>query len=138
MDEIYSLIGKAIEKFQILEHYLYLLLFVEIIGGDTKDIKSIPYENIEGLTKMEKKTLGGKLTKIKQLKIFEDERDTTVLEYLKDRRNYVVHNFFNENKLNTEKEISDKVEELSLINKDFELINAAIKKFLIDYAKNNQ
>ena len=137
MDEIYRLIGKAIEQFQMLEQYFYLLLFVETIGIDAKDINSIPHKDIVEFNKLEKMTLGAKLNKIKQLKIIEDKRDTTVLEYLKDKRNYVAHEFFNDNKLKSEKEISDKIEELSLINKDFDLINSAVKKFLIDYAKNN-
>ena len=67
MDEIYRLIGKAIEQFQMLEQYFYLLLFVETIGIDAKDINSIPHKDIEEFNKLEKMTLGAKLNKIKQL-----------------------------------------------------------------------
>ena len=138
MEEIYSLIGKILEKFQIFEQQLYLLLY---IGTKKNCCENDDYAQIEQLynfTKMEKASLGKKFEKIKDLKIIADERSVDLIEYFITTRNKITHYFFIENNLKTKKDIISSIKELNIVNEDFKMINSAIKKYLIDYAKENK
>lgn len=48
-----------------------------------------------------RKTLGAKLDKIKELRVWEHEHNIIVFDYLRKSRNYVVHQFFLKNNIDT-------------------------------------
>ena len=128
MDEIYRLVGQLIYHFQIVEQHISLLVYKKstdatLNSKSRKDINSI-FNDIYN------KTFGHKLNKIKRLNILDTNTDTIVLEYIKNKRNYIVHNFFTENSFNTITDIDTHTNELTQILHDTEIVATAIELFI--------
>jgi len=120
MKEIYFIIGKLINSFQILENHLKLLLH------DFYCQKENPNDIMQSLSKIDKNTLGKNLLTIKKCAIFESEHDISLLKFLNDKRNYIVHHFFAENDFSNQSEIELHKQSLRQLFNNVEMINKAL------------
>ena len=133
MDEIFNLVGRLIKEFQELENNLALLVYLYnckqkgcMPSGFNKDGLKIYFNLSEA-------TLGRKLKEIREMNMFEDEYDFVVLNFLKDKRNYIVHTFFSENKLSSNAEMNFAKEQLNLRLKEAKLVSNAIDRMIHYY-----
>ena len=131
MKEIYYIIGKLINSFQILENNLELLLY------DFCYQNGNPAHIIKDLTDIDKKTLGKKLSSIKQYAIFEDSHDISILKFLNEKRRYIVHYFFADNDFSNQSEIESHKQSLLHLLNDVEMINKALLHMIADNNKNS-
>jgi len=132
MENIYNLVGKTIEEFQRLEEMLALIVYFCRLEKSkiAIDINKAKEKALIEFAKLDKKPLGEKLKKIEGLKFFEEENDIIVLNFLRDKRNYVAHNFFLKNTFNSESDIISRENELMDIRKWSKLINSALIRLL--------
>lgn len=134
MESIYNLVGKNIESFQKLENNLALLIYFSYLPNEcelcTNNKFGAREKALEEWDKADKATLGCKLKRIEELKIFETDNDIMVLSFLTDKRNYIVHNFFTNNTFITNPDIESHKKELLEIYKWNEIINTALIRML--------
>ena len=121
MNKIYCLIGKLTQSFQHIEEYLSLSIY--LYDTNTREFL------LKHFLSIETKSLGLKLNTIKKLQILE-ENDITVLEYIKNKRNYIIHRYFLENNFTCKLDIKQSINELSALLKEIQLIERALKKSL--------
>lgn len=121
MQEIYISIGKLVHRFQELEETLLLIL----VSDNTKECS----ENFI----FEERTLGAKISKTKELHIFESANDPLVLDYIKNKRNWLIHSFFTSFNFSKEEDKLKAKEVLSALKDEAELIVKAVKRFACDY-----
>lgn len=134
MNEIYFLIGKLIQSFQTLENSLALLVYFHFCDK-TCISKNNQKQALKELLAMNEKTLGQKLSKIKSIKLFESESDLNVLSFIKDKRNYIAHHFFNDNEFGTKADIELRKIELLEIAHNTDMINMALLRMVEDCRK---
>ncbi len=132
MERIYTLVGKVVCEFQKLEDSLFLIVFDFLYKKGVLQ-SSLKFQNkdFQSLIVYSEKTLGFKLNHIKTLKIFQDNNDIDVLEFLKNKRNYIIHHFFLDNKFKSEEEIEMAEIELQQLFSDIKLILKALKNILL-------
>lgn len=136
MEEIYILIGKSIEQFQRLEENLILLLFCYYKKQCNNEELILKEKVLNKLTELEKKTMGTKLNAIKEFKVFEEKNDISVMEYLTNKRNYIVHEFFIKNEFKTNNDIEKNKKEIEQIYKDTKFMVKSITNMIIYYRDN--
>ena len=122
MDKIYILIGQLLQSFQKIEEYLSLSIFFLFDEGAQGT-------NLKDFLGTEDKTFGAKLASIRNLQFFK-QSDLTILEYIKNQRNYIAHHYFLEHSFICEQDIVQATDELSSLLKDTQLIECALKNCL--------
>lgn len=124
MEKIYNLVGKLLREFQELEENLsYIVYRMDTESGKKNAILVF------------NKSLGGKIRYIEKENSF-GENDITVFDYLKEKRNYLVHEFFID--LREKEDLSEKEKELSDLMENVNLINSALLRMAIEYYKNEK
>lgn len=130
MNEVYRLVGEILHRFQNIETYFTLSVY--------KISLDLPYDNnlhkriLSTFYKMQDKTFGQKLETIKNIGTLGICDDIVVLEYLRDKRNYVAHDFFSANEFNTTQDIETRKKELLQILQDTKIIEKAIRRAICD------
>lgn len=123
MEKIYNLTGKLLRAFQELENNLSYIVYRKDKEIGKKDA-----------TYIFNKSMGIKIKYIEKEKSF-DKNDIVIFDYLRERRNYLVHEFFidlrEENLIEKEKELSDMIENVNLIN-------SALLGMAVEYYKNEK
>lgn len=125
MDEIYHLVGQLIHHFQIIEQYITLLVYKKTINLPLDDESKEEIYHI--INDIYDKSFGHKLKKIQDLNILNTNTDEIVLEYIKNKRNYIAHNSFTEKSFNTYEGIKSHALELTQILHDTKIVETAIK-----------
>lgn len=132
MNEIFRLAGHAICIFQNIESRLALLIYLYYRTDDNRQDQNSYQLALEQFAEMDSKTLSAKIKKIETLKMFESKNDINVLEFLNDKRNYLAHMFFVENKFDTEDDIEKRTGELTLIINDANIIAKALGYMVLE------
>ena len=130
MDKIYLLLGKCLQIFQMLEESLALLIYYHECNAIQTDKTTAKKNALSLWVEYDRKTLGAKLDKIKELKVWEHEHDIIVIDYLRQNRNYVVHRFFLENDIDTPEQVQHSTTQLETIFKDASLIVKVLGRLL--------
>lgn len=132
MDILYNLVGRNICIFQKIEMHLALLIYCNYNEARCDNRRLVA---LKQYAEIDDKSLGIKIEKIRALKIFESENDITILNFLKDERNYIAHNFFIENNFNNDDDIEMHKNELLQILREAELIEKALNKMVSEQIK---
>lgn len=135
MEKIYLYIGQIISDIQKVEECLGVLATFKGYKQLTQD-KEITEKELAELLQIDRKTLGEKLKKLEEFKVFENKDDITILRYIKAKRNYLVHSFFLDNKFDSPLEIEKGKNELIQFQSDVHLILKALKGFTSDCMRN--
>ncbi len=138
MDTIYSLVGKCIQLFQMLENCLALLIYYHECDTISEDKKLAKQIALQHWNDYDTKTLGEKLHRIKKLNFWESENDLLVFDYLRSNRNFLVHKYFFENDFDTSEQIKENIRQLETIFKDVSFIVTALEKMLADEIRNHK
>ena len=137
MDKIYLLLGKCLQVFQMLEESLALLIYYHECNAVQTDKTTAKKNALRLWEEYDRKTLGAKLDKIIELKVWEHKHDIIVFDYLRQSRNYVVHRFFLENDFDTPEEMQDHIKQLETIFGDTSLLVKALGRMLDDIKADN-
>lgn len=138
MDAIYSLVGKCIEVFQMLENCLALLIYYHECDTISEDKKLAKQLALKHWDEYDTKTLGAKLHRIKELQFWESENDLLIFEYFVSNRNFLVHKYFFENDFDSSEQIEKNTLQLETMYKDVSFIVTALERMLTDEIKNHK
>lgn len=132
MNEIYKLVGKLIQTFQELEEHLALLVYCHYYGKQGEKYDYIRKIALEQYAEIDGATFGRKLSKIINVGIMsKEESDYIVLDYFRDKRNYIVHNFFVENNFEEQSDIDKNIKELNKFLQEAQLVEKAYERMLL-------
>lgn len=138
MNTIYSLVGKCIQLFQMLENCLALLVYYHECDTISENKKLAKQLALEHWGEYDAKTLGQKLHRIKELQFWENQNDLIVFDYLVSNRNYLVHKYFFDNDFDTPEQIKENTIQLETIFKDVSFIVTALQRMLADENKKHK
>ncbi len=132
IDKVYNLVGNLVDEFQRIEKYLELLVLCNDCEEYIEQGKIVNVWLFQNWDSISKKPMGEKLKAVYEIDILRKKDDKLVLDYIKEKRNYIVHSFFVDNKDCNE----DKIKELLFIKKEVEIVRGALEKFVREQAKN--
>ncbi|MBQ8395148.1 MAG: hypothetical protein IJX49_06205 [Clostridia bacterium] len=124
MKKLYELVGSLLHLYQNIENDLSFVYAY---------YNGINYKNDVELRKsildLNKTTLGNK---IKKLEKFFPKSENDILNYIKEQRNFLVHDFFIDETINSSTQILDKKEQLLQMLNDAKLIEKALRGLIKD------
>lgn len=132
MNEIYNLIGKIIKEFQELEEHLAILVYCHYYAKRGKRFEDIRRNALEQYAKIDSVTFGQKLGQMLDKKIMsKQDNDYWILDYLKEKRNYIAHNFFVENKFEEQSDIDKREKELAELLQQVQLVEKGYGRMMM-------
>ena len=132
MNRIYYLLGEAIHELQKMETALALLLFSNYVSDIFSQTSILDFKKsaLAYWSKIDKETMGVKLREVIKKGIFAEKSDIEVFNFLKEKRNYLVHDFFVVNDCSSKDNVEKCEKELQEIISWCSLINKALKKMV--------
>ena len=123
MENLFLLVGKSIETFQRLEQNIKLVVYCVNKTNNSGFYSNI--EDYEDYLRIESKSLGVAINELYSIGAINSKEDKEVLDFIKNERNYIAHNIFNDNNTTENKETRVK-----LIIDYVEIINRALEKMI--------
>lgn len=131
MNRIYNCVGKLLQIYQKIEQKCELLIYCDTVQTEKDEQKRA----LKFFDLIDKKTFGLKLKSLKNNDVIDTE-SFDILDYLRGRRNYLVHEFFIEEKLENIKQIKFAENKLNEMYYDAKMIDSALFGVIQDLNSN--
>lgn len=131
-NRIYCLLGQTMHELQMMELYLASLLLLNHVSNNSSlsSISDLKNSAFDYWSKIDRETMGGKLRQVIKNEIFAGKSEIEVFEFIKNKRNYLVHDFFVVNDCSLKENVEKCEKELEEMRTWCSLLNKALKKMV--------
>ena len=127
MEKLYILTGSLLHLYQNIENELFLIYSHRNGINNIADVTDSKIDIIGKISNFDKVPLGNK---IKKSETFFTKDEIDVLNYIKEQRNFLVHEFFIDTSIASTAKLLEKNEQLQQMKQDAILIEKALRTLI--------